>query len=239
MPAELFPRSKPSPGCLSAWSVSQLALGLPRAGEAAPAEAHLAGCPHCRLRVEDERAQVRAAALERIPEALVRAAATAAPEHPRGWRWSTWVGPVFAAVAASVLLLVVVPRAGVEVPGGTRPKGSAALDVTVMRGGMLVLEDVPAEEVEGLRAGDQVRPRVVGASASDWLILQGDEGNQWTTYLEGPPTADGWLPMSILVTPEGRTRLRLLTCPSRLAPGTLLEEACHVRVYEWRVDAGP
>ncbi|QRN98765.1 hypothetical protein JRI60_06955 [Archangium violaceum] len=241
MPAELFPRSKPSSDCLSGWSVSQLALGLLRAGEVAPAEAHLTGCAHCRQRVDEERAQVRAAALERIPEELQRASATASQGPRRGWAFWTWV-PALAAVTAAAFLLVR-PMAGVDVPGATLPgeqiKGTASLDVAVMREGVLALEDVPAEQVEGLRAGDQLRPRVTGALPSDWLILQGDEEDRWTTYFEGPVPADGWLPVAALVTPDGRTRLRLLTCPTRPPSGAALEEACHERVYEWQVAGVP
>ncbi|WP_395810215.1 anti-sigma factor family protein [Archangium minus] len=241
MPTELFPRSKPSKDCLSGWSVSQLALGLLSHEALAPAEAHLSACSHCRQRVEDERAQIRAAALERVPEELLRAAATTAPERPRWWTWRSWaMGPAFAAVAATVLFLLVRPTVGVDAPDtlpGERLKGSTSLDVAVMREGTLVVEGVPAEEVEDLRSGDQLRPRVTGATPSAWLILQGDEEDRWTTYFEGPPPADGWLPVAVLVTPDGRTRLRLLECPAQPPSGT--EQGCRERVYAWRVSGGP
>ncbi|MCP3141766.1 anti-sigma factor family protein [Pyxidicoccus xibeiensis] len=237
MVAEPFPRSKPSGECLSGWRVSQVVLGLLPPEERASAEAHLTTCAHCQQRVEAEHAQTRAAAYEQVPEALLAAAAAlpARPARPAWWRWA----PAFAlpVLAVSVFLVVRSPEAGV-VPGG-RWKGSASLDVAVAREGVLVVNGMPAEELAELRAGDRLRLRVQGAEPSAWLILQGDEEGTWTPYFEGAVPQGGWLPMGITVTPEGRTRMRLLTCAAKPPPGVPPEEVCRVRVYDWGMAGTP
>lgn len=239
MAAELFPRSKQSEACLSGWRVSQLALGLLRPEERAPAEAHVATCAHCHQRVEDERAQQRAAAYEQVPAALLQAAEAAA-SRPSRWSWRRWVwAPAVAASLAVAGLAFLVIRPPVESGRpGEQLKGIASLDVAVSRSGMLVVNGTPAEKVIGLQAGDQLRLRAQGAPASAWLILQGDEENRWTTYFEGPVPEDGWLPMGLTITPEGRTRLRLLTCTSRPPAGAAPEAFCQERVHEWEVHGG-
>ncbi|MCY1019864.1 anti-sigma factor family protein [Pyxidicoccus sp. MSG2] len=237
MVAEPFPRSKVSADCLSGWRVSQVVLGLLSPEERAPAEAHLATCASCKQRVDTEHAQARAAAFEQVPEALL----AAVPSRPARQRWLPWRWvPALAAVpvlAVGVFLAVRSPPP-VTRPGGTL-KGGASLDVAVAREGALVVNGIPAEEVAGLRAGDRLRLRVQGAAPSAWLILQGDEEGQWTPYFEGLAPQGGWLPMGITVTPEGRTRMRLLTCAEKPPRGVPPEEVCRVRVYDWGMAGTP
>ncbi|WP_164015590.1 zf-HC2 domain-containing protein [Pyxidicoccus trucidator] len=239
MVAEPFPRSKASADCLSGWCVSQVVLGLLSPEERAPAEAHLTSCASCRQRVDVEHAQARAAAFEKVPEALLAAAAAVPPRPERqGWLPWRWV-PAFAVPALAVgVFLAVRPPSGVERPG-VQLKGSASLDVAVAREGTLVVNGIPAEEVAGLRAGDRLRLRVQGAESSAWLILQGDEEGQWTPYFEGLAPQGGWLPMGITVTPDGRTRMRLLTCAAKPPPGVPVEDVCRVRVYDWGMAGTP
>ncbi|MFP2928505.1 zf-HC2 domain-containing protein [Pyxidicoccus sp. 3LG] len=237
MVAEPFPRSKPSAECLSGWRVSQLVLGLLSPEERTPAEAHLTTCDDCRQRVNAEHAEVRAAVYEKVPEALLAAAATPPMERPARMSWR-WVTALALPVLMVGVLLAVQPPDTVSVPG-TRSKGVASLDVAVARGETLVVNGLPAEEVVGLRAGDRLRLRVQGAAPSAWLILQGDEEGQWTPYFEGLAPQGGWLPMGITVTPEGRTRMRLLTCSEKPPPGVPPEEVCRVRVYDWGMAGTP
>ncbi|MBZ4416337.1 zf-HC2 domain-containing protein [Myxococcus sp. RHSTA-1-4] len=239
MVAEPFPRSKVSADCLSGWRVSQVVLGLLPPEERAPAEAHLSACEHCRRRVDAEHAQARAAACEQVPEPLLSAAAPPSRPAPPGWFPWRWV-PAFAAVPALAVgvFLAVHPVSGVK-PSGERWKGSASLDVAVAREGALVVNGIPAEELVGLRAGDRLRLRVRGAEPAAWLILQGDEEGQWTPYFEGHAPQGGWLPMGITVTPEGRTRMRLLTCAEKPPRGVPAEEVCRARVYDWGMAGTP
>ncbi|NMO15252.1 zf-HC2 domain-containing protein [Pyxidicoccus fallax] len=240
MVVEPFPRSKASDDCLSGWRVSQVVLGLLPPEERAPAEAHLGTCEHCRKKVDAEHAQARAAAYEPVPEALLAAAAVV-PPRPVKAAWSPWRWvPAFAAVPALALGVFIAVRTPTEVrlPGGTL-KGTASLDVAVARDGTLVVNGMPAEEVAGLRAGDRLRLRVRGTEPSAWLILQGDEEGQWTPYFEGPVPQGGWLPMGITITPEGRTRMRLLSCAEKPPRGVPPEEVCRVRVYDWGLAGAP
>lgn len=236
MVAEPFPRSRVSADCLSGWRVSQVVLGLLSPEERAPAEAHVAACASCKQRVDAEHAQARAAAFEQVPEALL-AAAAALPPRParRAWRWV----PAFAVPALAVgVFLALRPSPPAPAPEN-RWKGGASLDVAVAREGALVVNGIPAEEMAGLRAGDRLRLRVQGAGPSAWLILQGDEEGQWTPYFEGLAPQGGWLPMGITVTPEGRTRMRLLTCAEKPPRGVPPEEVCRVRVYDWGMAGTP
>jgi AcrR family transcriptional regulator len=236
MVAEPFPRPKVSGGCLSGWQVSQLVLALLPTAQRTPAEAHLATCAHCHGRVEAEHAQARAAAYEKVPEALLAAAASA-PARPAWWPWR-WAPALAVPALGLAVLLAVQPSAGVDSPG-ERFKGAASLEVAVERQGALVVNGMPAEEVTALRAGDRLRLRVRGAEASAWLILQGDEEGQWTPYFEGQAPQGGWLPMGITVTPEGRTRMRLLTCARKPPRGVPEEDVCRERVYDWGLAAAP
>ncbi len=237
MVAEPFPRSKVSAECLSGWRVSQVVLGLLSPEERAPTEAHLSTCASCRQRVDTEHAQARAAAYEKVPDALLTAAASARPARAR-WETWRWV-PALAAVPALAVGVFLAVRTPPPVEPGERWKGSASLDVAVAREGALVVNGIPAEEVAGLRAGDRLRLRVQGAEPSAWLILQGDEEGQWTPYFEGLAPQGGWLPMGITVTPEGRTRMRLLTCTEKPPRGVPEEEVCRVRVYDWGMAGTP
>ncbi|QSQ22998.1 zf-HC2 domain-containing protein [Pyxidicoccus parkwayensis] len=239
MVAEPFPRSKASADCLSGWRVSQVVLGLLPPEERAPAEAHVASCASCKQRVAAEHAQARAAAFEKVPEALL-AAASAVPSRPERRAWWRWA-PAFAFVpvlAVGVFLAVRSPPP-VGRSDGTTMKGTVSLDVAVAREGALVVNGIPAEEVAGLRAGDRLRLRVQGAEASTWLILQGDEEGQWTPYFEGLAPQGGWLPMGITITPEGRTRMRFMACREKPPRGVPPEEVCKVRVYDWGMAGTP
>lgn len=235
MVVEPFPRSKASAECLSGWRVSQVVLGLLPAGERGSAEAHLAACASCKQRVDAEHAQVRAAAFEKVPEALL----AAVPARPAPRTWRRWVPALaFAPVLAVGVFLAVRPVSPVVRSDGTM-KGPVSLDVAVAREGALVVNGLPAEEVAGLRAGDRLRLRVQGAEPSTWLILQGDEDGQWTPYYEGLAPQGGWLPMGITVTPEGRTRMRFMACKEKPPRGVPPEEVCRVRVYDWGMAGTP
>lgn len=239
MVAEPFPRSKVSVDCLSGWRVSQVVLGLLSPEERALAEAHLTTCAFCRQRVDVEHAEARAAAYEKVPEALL-AAAAARPARPARqarlpWRWV----PAFAIPALVVGVFFTVRAPSPVASTGARWKGSASLDMAVARDGAFVVNGMPAEEVAGLRAGDRLRLRVQGAEPSAWLILHGDEEGQWTPYFEGVAPQGGWLPMGITVTPDGRTRMRLLTCRAKPPPGVPVEEVCRERIYDWGMAGTP
>src|SRR5207249_2965117 len=114
-------------------------------------------------------------------------------------------------VAAAVV--AVLPNADAPV----REKGSIGVSLTVMRGDSIVADDVPIERSRGLLPGDRLRVHV-SAPQSTWVVLQGNEHEAWSTYFEGTLPQDGWLPVGIAVTEEGKTRLRTIVCHAPVTP---------------------
>lgn len=112
---------------------------------------------------------------------------------------------------------------------GVRLKGHSGLEISVSRAGEVIATDFPAEKLPALKAGDVLRLRARPSARKPWLRVEGAEADGWQLYFEGNPPTDGWLPMGLLVTPEGKTRIRVTWCSNAdAATGT-----CHDTVYEW------
>jgi hypothetical protein len=195
------------------------------------ARAHVETCAQCRVLLEAERAEVAAAAYERVPEALLRAAREAAPRPARErWRWSILGGLAVASLAATLLLV----RPPDEQPT-TRTKGTLDLSLAVLRDEKLWAEDLPAAQARELLPGDRLRLRVHWAPGA-WILLEGYEDTGWTEYFQGTVPEDRWLPVGVTLTPDGETRLRLSACPDPPEPGELdallRSSTCQQRVFD-------
>lgn len=224
--SDVFERGKVTADCLSAWRVSQLALGLLPQALGDEARAHLGCCADCARRVAIEEQAMRVAAYERVPDAIFEAAAARQRHTRRPWI----VGALAAASAAAVLLFVLPDGQNLAV----RTKGAPAVSVTVLRGDTLVLTQEPLERVQGLHPGDRLRLHV--DAPEPWVVLQGFERRAWITYFHGRVPTDHWLPVGVTTTPEGETRLRVLVCMDEPPVGTLdslvAKGVCRERVFD-------
>ena len=229
MSAEIFRQPKATDACLSAWRVSLLAAGESLGTE--QSRAHVQTCADCAARVQNETQQVHMAQSEALPQVLrdlqVHTNVIQLPLKPRSRaaapakasRWqSHWLwGALGPALAAGIAAVVAVQSGGL--PGDTAPTGQnyrlkggdASLSATVQRGGGIVMDDRPLESMHVLRQGDRLRLRLAGHPGA-WVQVQGMEEGRWTTYFQGPPPADRWLPFGIEVTDQGDTRLKLTSC---------------------------
>lgn len=204
MSLEAFSRGKEE-GCLSAWQVSQLALGL------APAniQAHSRSCELCAARVLAEEKARAAAVYERVPTVL----------------WA-WAGKPSLLVRARPFVVVGVATALIVLVGfgvrwaivASRTEPLAIVRLSVSRGDQPVANEASADKVGKLEPGDKLRLRVQGPQAR-WARLQARQGKSWDVYFEGPIPEDGWLPAGLTVPPLGGTVMHLLTCPETPAPG--------------------
>lgn len=227
MSAEIFKQPKASEACLSAWRVSLIAAGDEQ-GATQANRAHLLTCAECAARVQAETQQVRRAQSERLPQELAEhrmrnvvrlpvKQASVAKQRPQARRWqSQWMwgalAPAMAAgIAAVVISLGGAPSDPLGAPSYRLKGGEASLSATVQRGGGIVLDDRPLESMHVLRSGDRLRLRLAGNPGA-WVQVQGMEDGHWSTYFQGAPPADRWLPFGIEVTDAGDTRLKLVSC---------------------------
>lgn len=199
--------------CLSQW---QIARHLQEALE--EATSHAASCAACRARIAEGRAELDAARLEPIPQALQRP-----PPKPSWIRWAT-----LAAGACAALLLVVVIR-----PPQLRTKGSFAINIAIKRDGRVLAEDVPLQSAPALRARDQVRIRGLGLAGKRVARLSGREGTRWDVLYTGALKPSGWLPLALEITP-GDNELRLRVCESKRALDDPQAD-CHQREFALEV----
>ena len=238
MSAEIFKQPKATEACLSSWRVSLLA-----AGESVGAEksrAHLKTCDDCAARVQAETLQVQMAQQEKMPRELsehhmrnvvhfpvkrIAAKPVAAKRRWQShWMWGA-IGPAMAAGIAAVVVSV-----GGGLPNDTQSQnyrvkgGEASLSATVQRGGGIFMDDRPLENMHVLRSGDRLRLRLAGKPGA-WVQVQGMEDGQWSTYFEGAPPADRWLPFGIEVTDKGDTRLKLVSCDAEPSDPQHLDKA--------------
>jgi hypothetical protein len=212
--SDVFARNRPSPQCLSAWTVSRAAAGILEGTTRRAVDQHLEVCPRCAAAVRSEGNEVEAAGWEPVPRALL-----ALPEQRRGRRsWLALVGLVPVAAAAAAYLIVVVAPS--KQPA-TRIKGADALSVSVsvMRNQIMVVDDVAVDSAGSLRPGDGVRFRVrlgpwASSTAADRpaVALAGLASHGWTTYFTGPLPPEGWIPVGVVITPEGETKVRIRVC---------------------------
>ncbi len=211
----LFTVEKPA-GCLSGWQISRYALDGLAGAELHAADHHLATCARCADLVHSERADVAAAALEPLPQALRHLTlAEATPRRRSGWqRW--WLPLAGALTAAAVALLVVVPSGPTLDAPGTRLKGAGELRVDVLRDAQLVVEDGALAAVGPLRDGDQLRLRAP-AAAGRFGVLEGLEDGRWQRYFADTGPAGGVLPTGIAVSADDATRLRWAVCGEKIA----------------------
>ena len=213
---EALGRSK-EPGCLSAWQVSQLALGL---ADNTVVE-HRRACTACAELVQTEEKQRAAAVYERVPSVLLTR---------MGKRnvWQRMQAPprwLFGGVAG-IVALGAVPLAWMHL---RTPAAPPLVVAQVSRDGRVVQEDVAPAKVGKLRPGDKVRLRVLDPKAL-WVRLEAQQaGTLWDVYFEGQKPEDGWLPAGFTVTPLNRMALRLMGCPQEPAIGSpAVPEDCFV-----------
>ncbi len=214
----MFAREKPAAQCLSSWQLSRITLEELPPQEHERAQAHLQECQRCAKLLAQERALLKAAVLEPIPSALAQ---RTKPKTKKRW----WLGlPALGALAA--LLFIVKPAPN------TRSKGATSLSVTVMRKTQVVQHERALEQATDLRVGDRLRLKVVGPSRAH-VSLQGWENGDWRAYFEGPLPKDRWLPLSLRLTDDPKTRLRLQSCDAPVDPSA--KPDCHTRVFELKV----
>jgi hypothetical protein len=221
-------------GCLTDWAVSQAACGddaLDGAGAG-----HVQTCPTCAQRMEHETLGVRTAIYEAVPAAIITHALAHPPLRAASARpaWLSWhaswnmaAGGVLAAVMAVFIVSIGQPTAT------TRLKGAPSLTLTVKRNGNIVASNHPVEDSLTLRAGDELRLRVV-QTPGKWVALQSMEGDGWVTFYEGAQPKDGWLPIGIAITPGDETLLRLVNCDSEpeMAIGNALpSQGCDATIF--------
>lgn len=234
-------RAKRSPECLSAWQRSQISLDLLAGDALQAARAHVDACAECKTLLDAERAEVAAAAYERVPEALLQAARQAEPRPElraarERWRWSILGGLAVASLAATLLLVRPPDEHGTPpTTPTTRTKGALDLSFAVLRDEKLWAEDLPAARATELMPGDRLRLRVHWAPGA-WILLEGYEDTGWTEYFQGTVPEDRWLPVGVTLTPDGETRLRLSACPDPPEPGELdallRSSTCQQRVFD-------
>lgn len=226
MSADFVRPFKREEGCLSGWQLSQLVVGILPAAQRGSVESHLARCSACAEKLAQEQAAARAAALERVPAALL-----ALRPAPRARKLASWSALVSFAAIAATLLLVLLPSARIGERG--RLKGSFDLEAAVLRQGALLVPQAGLEHLPLLEAGDRLRLRVVGATEQA-VFLEGREGGRWVVYYRGPLPEDRWLPVGVTVTSEPGTSLRLSLCfeDVRDVEAALASRRCRTRVWE-------
>jgi hypothetical protein len=188
-------------GCLSGFQVSLAAID-----ELEPALlAHATDCALCGPRLSVERALVRAAVYEPVPDAIGRAMAKGVPNARRWASWLPAMGVI--GVAAAAVVVFTVTRDGN--PGeGERLKGACGLLVSVERAGRVVVECAPlAAEVRPLKDGDRLRLQLAATSPRR-VALQADEWGHGIDDFLDRVGAEGWLPIGMTVTSDSATSMR-------------------------------
>ncbi|HET6344480.1 MAG TPA: hypothetical protein VFH51_06085, partial [Myxococcota bacterium] len=216
------------------WAVSQAACGDDVLDESG--SGHVQTCPTCAQRLDQEVLGVRAAVYETVPPAILAQALAHPPRQAvrsrKAWLswsagWNMAAGGVMAALMAVVIVSVGQPT------GVTRLKGTPSLTLTVKRNGNIVATNHPIEDSLALRAGDELRLRVV-QTPGKWVALQARERSGWVTFYEGAQPKDGWLPIGIAITPGDETLLRLVNCESEpeMAIGDALpSQGCDATIF--------
>lgn len=207
MSREALGRSK-QPGCLSAWQVSQLALGLADVGVVE----HRHSCAVCAQLAQAEEKQREAAVYERVPSQLLNRSGKRnmlrRVHLPRRY------------LVAAAVSLAALGGASVAWRRLRTPPSQPSLVAQVSRDGRVLQQEIAPRKVGKLRPGDKVRLRVLDPKAH-WVRLEAQQGGTlWDVYYEGSKPEDGWLPAGFTVTPVNRMSLRLLSCPQEPAIGS-------------------
>lgn len=206
----------------SEWTLRRLHAGELASAEAARLRTHAAGCERCGTVLrEAEEAQGRFEAehpFERFAEGVERAAKRAESQRkPSGETSRRWVGPVLA-IAATVLVVVGLPRMRAEDPvPGVRIKGGATAELRV--GGRADSQRVARTDMPELLApGERVRLGYTPDTRKFVLALSVDGAGEVTPLYpesgQSLPVEAGagmhWLPDSVEFTGTGAERVVLV-----------------------------
>lgn len=247
---KLFKQEAPTAQCLSSFTISQAALDLLQGQARSDLDAHVATCNDCAERLREERVELEAAKLERIPERLQRLAQAKSSKPAERWLWLSLGGTV---ASLAVIGLVILNQHtiqdasetgsrgvdGVDRIGGlqtTRLKGRLGLEADVYRNGELVHEAKTLEEIHDWKIGDEIELRLVG-SAGQWVLIQGWGGQGWETYFDDLSPEGGRLGLTLSITEQSQTRIRVTLCKSeaelhscKIHPNECV--SCTQRVYD-------
>ncbi|HET6346315.1 MAG TPA: hypothetical protein VFH51_15380, partial [Myxococcota bacterium] len=168
---DVLERLRPPVGCLTPWQAGEMARHAE--GLAPSQRQHATDCPRCAQLVANARADLRAAAYERTPEAALAYLRDAtAPRDFANLRLS-----LSAVAAVALAVLVVNAPAGPRVStADVHVKGRPEVFATVLRADGHVTRDVSLDELGGLSAGDKMMLDVRGAGTR-WVSLHGFEAD--------------------------------------------------------------
>jgi len=186
----------------------------------AAASAHLQTCLICREKIARETEDVQSLQGVDVPLNIIhglnaqpQAARAVAKRQRPAWIPLAWA--LAGASFAAALSVAIVPRQD-AVESGVRFKGDAALAISVMRDGKIVVDDEAIEKHAPLFAGDQVRLHALNEDAP-WVAVQIKEDAAWADYYQGPVPKDGWYPFAIELTAPPVVQGRIVTCPKASA----------------------
>jgi hypothetical protein len=207
----------------SEWTLSRLHAGELPAAEATRTRTHAASCERCgNVLREAEEAQRRFEAehpFDRFAEGVERAAERAGKQRQfSGDSSRRWVGPLVA-MAATVLVVVAVPRVLNEEPvPGVRTKGGATAELRVGGGADSSQRVARTDAPEALAQGERVRLGYTPDTRKYVLALSVDAAGEVTPlYPESgqslpvePGVGTHWLPGSLEFTGTGAERVVLV-----------------------------